>query len=197
MRPSSASLPQRGIANVAKLLEVVAADADIPQVARNVLAMLGEQVGRLDTQLDSINADLVQQHKANPISVALAKIPGVGPITALTLVTEIEPTHFRSGRHVAAWMGLTPKERSTGGRQKLGGISRAGNERLRSLLVVGATAVIQYAKPGRKTASAWLLNLLERRPRKVAAVALANKMARIAWAMMSTGEAYRGAPQAA
>jgi transposase len=187
----------KGIEKVAKLLEVVAADADIPQVARDVLAMLGEQVARLDTQLDGINADLVKQHKANPLSVALAKIPGVGPITALTLVTEIEPIHFQSGRHMAAWMGLTPKERSTGGRQKLGGITRAGNERLRSLLVVGATAVIRHAKPGSKSASAWLLTLLERRPRKVAAVALANKMARIAWAMMSTGEAYRGTPQAA
>ena len=183
----------KGIANVTELLAKLAADAEIPPVARDVFAMLGAQIARLDTQLDSINAGLVEQHKANPLSVALAKIPGVGPITALTLVTEIEPAHFRSGRHVAAWMGLTPKERSTGGRQKLGGISRAGNERLRSLLVVGATAVIRHAKPGGKTASAWLLKLLERRPRKVAAVALANKMARIAWAMMSTGEAYRSA----
>ena len=135
------------------------------------------------------------QHKANPMSSALAEIPGVGPITALTLVTEIEPCHFQSGRHLAAWIGLTPREHSTGGRQKLGGISRAGNERLRSLLVVGATAVIRHAKHGSKIASAWLLKLLERRPRKVAAVALANKMARIAWAMMSTGELYRGVPR--
>jgi transposase len=147
--------------------------------------------------VDKRDVGLQAQHKANPLSVALAKIPGVGPITALTLITEIEPGHFQSGRHLAAWIGLTPKERSTGGRQRLGGISRAGSERLRCLLVVGATAVIRHAKPGSKTASAWLLKLLERRPRKVAAVALANKMARIAWAMMSTGEVYRGIPQAA
>jgi len=168
----------------------------MPPVARDVLAMLGAEIARLDTRLNEIDADLLAQHKANPLSVALAKIPGVGPITALTLVTEIEPGRFQSGRHLAAWIGLTPKERSTGGRQILGGISRAGNERLRSLLVVGATAVIQHAKPGSKTASAWLLKLLERRPRKVAAVALANKVARIVWAMMSTGEAYRGVPRA-
>ena len=185
----------KGIEKVGKLLEVVAADQSIPQVARDVLAMLGEQVARLETQLDAIDADLVAQHKANPLSDALADIPGVGPITALTLVTEIDPSHFQSGRHLAAWVGLMPKQRSTGGRQTLGDISRAGNGRLRSLLVVGATAVIRHAKPGSKSASAWLLKLLERRPLKVAAVALANKMARVAWAMMSTSEAYRGVPQ--
>jgi len=90
-----------------------------------------------------------------------------------------------------------PKEHSTGGRQRLGGISRAGNERLRQLLVVGAMAVIRYAKPGSKTASAWLPALLERKPRKLAAVALANKMARIVWAMMATGEMYRGSKKVA
>jgi len=187
----------KGIEKVGKLLEVIAGDSSIPPVARDVLAMPGAEIERLDMRLDDIDVGLQAQHKANPLSVALAKIPGVGPITALTLITEIEPGHFQSGRHLAAWIGLTPKERSTGGQQRLGGISRAGNERLRSLLVVGATAVIRHARPGSKTASAWLLKLLERRPRKVAAVALANKMARIAWAMMSTGEAYRGVPQAA
>jgi len=185
----------KGIANVDKLLEMIAGDSSIPPVARDVLAMLGAEIERLDTRLGEIDAGLRAQHKANPMSSALAEIPGVGPITALTLVTEIEPCHFQSGRHLAAWIGLTPREHSTGGRQKLGGISRAGNERLRSLLVVGATAVIRHAKHGSKIASAWLLKLLERRPRKVAAVALANKMARIAWAMMSTGELYRGVPR--
>jgi len=109
----------------------------------------------------------------------------------------IDPGRFQSGRHFAAWLGLTPKEHSTGGRQRLGGISRAGNERLRQLLVLGATTVIRFAKPGSKSASAWLLALLERKPRKLAAVALANKMARIVWAMMATGEAYRGSKKVA
>src|SRR5689334_17872726 len=106
----------------------------------------------------------------------------------------VNPATFETGRHFAAWIGLTPRERSTGGKHRLGSISKAGNERLRQLLVVGATAVIRYAKPGSKSASAWLLQLLERKPRKVAAIALANKMARIIWAMMTRGEAYRRSP---
>ena len=113
-------------------------------------------------------------------------------IIALTLATEIDPAAFKSGRHLAAWIGLTPEEHSTGGKQRLGGISRAGNERLRRLLVTGATAVIRFAiRPGNKQATAWLLKLLGRRPRKLVAVALANKIARTAWAMMTCGEAYR------
>jgi hypothetical protein len=104
------------------------------------------------------------------------------------------PEYFASGRHFAAWLGLTPKEHSTGGKPRLGKISKAGNERLRTLLIAGATAVIRHAQPGRKGASRWLLGLLKRKPRKLAAVALANKMARIVWAMMARGEAYRPQP---
>ena len=100
-------------------------------------------------------------HKANPLSQLLATIPGVGPIIALTFAIEIDPAAFKSGRHLAAWIGLTPKEHSTGGKQRMGGISRAGNERLRRLLVTGATAVIRFAaRPGNKQATEWLLKLL-------------------------------------
>jgi len=129
----------------------------------------------------------------SPLSRLLEQIPGIGPISALSLALTIDPAQFRSGRHLAAALGLTPREHSTGGKQRMGGISRAGDERLRRLLVVGATAVIRQAAAGRGKASAWLLNLLQRRPRKVVAVALANKMARVAWAMMTSGEAYRAA----
>jgi transposase len=116
----------------------------------------------------------------------------VGPITALTLAVEIDAAAFESGRHLAAWAGLTPKEHSTGGKQRMGGISRAGNERLRVLLVAGATSVINAAmRPGSKLMTDWLRALLQRKPRKVVAVALANKMARVAWALMMRGEVYR------
>lgn len=133
-------------------------------------------------------------HKTNPVSQLLAEIPGVGPLGAIAMALTVEPGNFASARHFAAWLGLTPKEHSTGGKQRMGKISKAGNERLRQLLFVGAMSVIRFARPGSKSASAWLLQLLERKPRKLAAVALANKMARIVWAMMSRGEAYRRQP---
>ncbi len=187
----------KNINQLPALLEVVAAEAAVPDAAKEMLAFLGGQVAQLDERIGELECRMKRQHKANPVSQMLAEVPGIGPIGALSLALTIDPGRFTSGRHFAAWLGLVPKEHSTGGRQRLGGISRAGNERLRQLLVLGATAVIQYAKPGSKSASAWLLALLERKPRKLAAVALANKMARIAWAMMATGEAYRGSKKAA
>ena len=130
-------------------------------------------------------------HKAHPISRLLEGVPGIGPVTAISLALAIDPAQFTSGRHLAAFLGLTPRQHSTGGKTRLGRISRAGNRRLRTLLVVGASAVIRHVRPGARLASPWLLALLARKPRKLAAVALANKMARIVWAMMTRGEAYR------
>lgn len=187
----------KGANRLPALLEAVAAEEGVPDAAKEMLAFLGAQVAQLDEQILDLERRMKQQHKANAISQMLAEVPGIGPITALSLALTIDPGRFTSGRHFAAWLGLTPKEHSTGGRQRLGGISRAGNERLRHLLVVGAMAIVRYAKPGSKSASAWLLALLERKPRMLAAVALANKMARIVWAMMATGEAYRGSKKVA
>jgi transposase len=174
------------------LLKVIEADANIPTEAKDMLALLGNEVEHLDDKINDIEVGLMAMHKSNPVAQLLATIPGIGVITALTIVTTIDPTAFKSGRHLAAWIGLTPKEHSTAGRQRMGGISRAGNERLRQLLVIGATAVIKVAvRPGNKLATEWLLKLLQRRPRKLAAVALANKMARMVWAVMTRNEAYR------
>lgn len=187
----------KGTGKVSDLLAAIAQDTDIPQAARTMLALLGRQIEHLNDEIAKLDAALLAQHKANPVSRLLADIPGIGPIGALTLAVRIDPTQFKSARHFAAWVGLTPREHSSGGKRRMGGISRAGDERLRQLLVLGATSVIRHAKPGRRNASAWLLALLERRPRKLVAVALANKMARIVWAMMTTGEAYRRTPLAA
>lgn len=182
----------KGTSQVAALLAAIEADASIPDHAQEMLALLGQQIAQIDAQLKPLEAKILAAHKANPVSRVLATIPGVGPIIALTLALEVDPAAFESGRHLAAWLGLTPQEHSTGGKQRLGGISRAGHERLRSLLVNGAMAVIRCAdRPSSKLATPWLLKLLARRPRKVAAVGLANKMARIAWAMMRSGEVYR------
>jgi len=163
-----------------------------------MLALLGQEIEHLKTKLDEIEMKLTAAHKANPVSQLLATIPGIGPIIGLTLAIEVDPAAFQSGRHLAAWIDLTPKEHSTGGKQRMGGISRAGNERLRRLLVTGASAVIRFAtRPGNKLASEWLLKLLQHKPRKLVAVALANKMARMAWAIMKSGEAYRRLPSVA
>jgi transposase len=186
----------KGTANVAALLAKLAAEDAVPATARAMFAQMGKHIAALEERLAELDAQLAAAHKANPVSQMLVAIPGVGLITALSFALTVDAQQFASGRHLAAWLGLTPKEHSTGGRQRMGRISKAGNERLRTLLVVGATAVIRCAKPG-GAASAWLLQLLGRKPRKVAAVALANKTARIIWAMMARGEAYRPQPAAA
>jgi transposase len=187
----------KGTANVAALLAKLAAEEAIPAAGRTMFVQMGEHIAALEQRLAGLDAQLAAQHKANPLSQMLAAIPGVGLVTALTLALTVDAQQFASARHFAAWLGLTPKEHSTGGKQRMGRISKAGNERLRVLLVVGATSVIRCAKPGRPSVSAWLLQLLQRKPRKLAAVALANKMARIIWAMMARGEAYRPQPVAA
>jgi transposase len=131
-----------------------------------------------------------RRHRANECSQRLAKIPSVGPISAVLLRMKApDPTQFRSGRQFAVWIGLTPKDHSTAGKVRLGVITRAGEEALRSAPVVGATSVIQHALRSGK-ASPWLAALLKRKSPKLAAVALANKTARIAWKLMVTGDAY-------
>ncbi len=181
----------KGRVKVSELLQVAQAEAaGVPALAREMLRVLAAQLDRLDGALKALEAELIALHKADPVSRCLATQPGIGPIGAISFSLKVaDPKAFSSGRHFAAWLGVTPKENSSGGRQRLGGISRQGDEGLRRLLVLGATAVIRFAKAGRT--SPWLINLLARRPRKVAAVALANKMARILWAMMVSGEVYR------
>jgi transposase len=177
--------------------EVATADeALVPPAAKQALKLLGREIDRIEASLVEIDARLKQQFATDTLARKLARVPGIGPITALNLSLRVDAGQFKSGRHFAAWLGLVPRENSTGGKQRLGGISRAGNERLRQLLVVGATAVIQHAKPDRAGASLWLIELLKRRPRKLVAVAWANKMARIVWAMMTSGEEYRPAKAA-
>jgi transposase len=187
----------KGTVTVTALVAVLAADTAIPAAAKAMFEQMGQHIDALDQRVAALEGELAALHKASPVSQLLAEIPGVGPIGAITMALTVEPGNFASGRHFAAWLGVTPKEHSTGGKQRMGKISKAGNERLRQLLVVGATSVVRFAKPGSKSASAWLLQLLERKPRKLAAVAQANKNARIIWAMMSRGEAYRRQPVAA
>jgi transposase len=179
----------QGLGKVEELLKQVAEDEAIPALARDVVTMLGQQLDGLQERIEVLERRLLAWHRACALSRRLATIPGIGPIAATALAMKVpDPTVFKSARHFAAWLGLTPKDHSTAGRQRLGGISRAGDEDLRRLLVVGATSVVRHTRPGK--GSAWLLGLIGRKPKKLAAVAWANKAARVAWAMMVNGEAY-------
>jgi transposase len=184
----------KGLDKIEPLLARIAQDETVPESARELFAFQGRDYARLQIELKAIEVKLRAWHRANADSRRLAQIPGVGPIGATTLVMKTpDPRAFASGRHFAAWLGLTPKDHSSGGKTRLGKITRAGDEVLRRLLVAGATAVIQQVRRGRGHPSPWLLALLKRKPPKLAAVALANKIARIAWKLMATGESYDGA----
>jgi transposase len=181
-----------GPGRIPELLARIAKDETVPTVARELFAQHGDDHARLQAQIAAIDDKLLAWQKANPVARRLQAIPGIGPVTASLLVMKVTyPASFRSGRDFAAWLGLTPKNHSTAGRQRLGVITRAGDESLRSLLVVGATSVInQTTRRSARRPIAWLLALLARKPAKLAAVALANRMARIAWKLMTSGEAY-------
>jgi transposase len=184
----------KGLDKIEPLLRRIAQDESLPVMARELFAMQGRDYAQLQGELKEIEARLLAWHRANATSRRLAWIPSVGPIIAVSLVTKTPDPHaFRSGRLFAAWLGLTPKDHSTGGKIRLGKITRAGDETLRRLLVAGATAVIRQARLERGQPSRWLLALLRRKPPKLAAVALANKVARIAWKLMVTGESYQAA----
>jgi transposase len=184
----------QGLDKLAALLTVIERDERVPALARELFAMLARQYDQVQVEVKAIEAKLVAWHRADAVSRRLAQIPGIGSVTAAALVMKAPDPHaFRSGRLFAAWLGLTPKDHSTAGKTRLGKITRAGDERLRQLLVVGATAVVKQATGKHRRGSRWLLDLLERKTPKLAAVALANKMARIAWKLMTTGEDYDSA----
>jgi transposase len=179
---------------VEELLNVVADPRDkrVPEVARACLVALGAQLRRFKEQILEFDRMISAFHRSNETSKRLDEIPGVGPALATALVASVaDPRAFRSGRNFSAWIGLVPKQHSSGGKERLGSISKQGDRYLRSLFVAGALAVIRYAKIHGTKHRPWLTALLARRPTKVAAIALANKLARMAWAMMAKGESYK------
>ena len=178
-----------GRKGVEELLDIVADPSDkrVPEIARACLAVLGTQLRRLKEQILEFDRMIRAWHRSSEMSMRLDEAPGVGQVLATALVATVaDPKAFRSGRNFSAWIGLVPKQHSSGGKNRLGNISK-----LRGLFVIGALAVIRYAKIHGTKHRPWLTALLARKPVKVAAIALANKLARMAWAMMARNERYQ------
>ena len=185
-------MPQ-GIRSVAKRISDILEDAEngLPGIMRNLLKRLTENLKEMDRQVNELEKQIVLWHKESELSRKLEAIPGIGPITASALVATVgSATEFKNGRQLAAWLGLVPKQHSSGGKQNLLGISKRGDTYLRTLLIHGARAVIRYAEHKAEPGS-WLGMLMARRNKNVVAVALANKNARIIWALLSKGTTFR------
>jgi transposase len=180
----------RGAWNLPRVLAHLETEGELPEVARQILRLLAAQLDEAEQRVEDLDARIAAWHKASPASQRLATIPGIGPLVATAITATIaDPSTFRSGREFAAWLGLVPRQRSTGGKQRLGRISREGDGYIRRLLIIGAQAVLLRSKAAH--ADPWMQGLLARRPRLVVAVALANKTARVAWAVMTKGQPYR------
>ena len=183
----------QGRSRARELIELVEYPADdrLPSIARQALQCLTSQVGSIQIQIASIEKKLLAWHYSCEASRRLAEIPGVGLITATAVVASAgNATQFRSARQFAAWLGLVPQQRSSGGRERLGRISKRGDGYIRRLLVHGARARLAWSRRKKEVRSAWLTGLLARRPANVVLLAMANKTARVAWAILSRGERF-------
>lgn len=180
-----------GLAKLEPLLGRIAAEDSIPVLAKELFEILAQEYRAVQLRITEVERKLMSFHRGDETSRRLAQVPAIGPVGATLLSIKVaDAKAFRSGRDFAAWIGLTPKNHSTAGKNRLGVITKAGDEALRRILVVGAMAVIQQVQR-RGNGPAWLIRLLQRKPATVAAVALANKTARIAWKLMVSGQSYR------
>jgi transposase len=169
-------------------------ETGLPELARSALRLLAAQIADANAKIEVLEKEIVAQHGHDEASRRLATIPGIGPIIASALAASVpNASAFKSGRQFAAWLGLVPKQSSTGGKDRLGGITKAGDRYLRRLLVIGATGLIRYKRKTIPGGIDWVTKLLARKPVRLVTVALANKMARIAWAILSRNEIYRHA----
>jgi transposase len=189
----------QGREGVKELLKIIASeeDARMPVDARTSLVVLAAGLQALQTMIRSIERRIIAQHRSDEASKRLTSIPGIGVVGATAIAATVpDPKVFRSGRDFAAWIGIVPREDSTGGKHKLGPISKRGDQYLRRILVVGAHAVLKRARH-QPEKYPWVTRLLERKPFRVVAVAVANKMARVAWALLARGGSYRAPALAA
>jgi len=185
--------PQGALRMTDLVMQIRSADkAYLPPIVKSAMLLMVAQLDALMAQINRLGRALLAWHRQDEASQRLASIPGVGVITATALAATVtDPTHFRSGREFAAFLGLVPRQNSSGGKERLGRISKMGDRYLRKLLVVGATSVIRRARTSTLGAAVWIRSLLERRPARVVTVAMANKTARIAWALLARGDVYR------
>ncbi len=191
-------VPQ-GTAHVDTLIALVEDPASsVPESARTILKVLISALEVLGTQIEELDAEIARRAKADPVARRLMTIPGIGPIAATAITALVPaPEGFRAGRDFAAWLGLTPLQRSTGGKQKLGAISKMGERTIRRLLILGASAVVRWASQRGAAEGSWLARMLARKPRMLVTVALANKTARIVWALLVKGGTYKAPAVAA
>ena len=184
---------RQGCGGVEELIEGLAADDDgLPEPARAGLTAMIRQLRSAEAEIKTLALEIDAWHRATPASRLLATIPGIGPITASALVATVgDGRQFESGRDLAAWLGMVPRQNSTGGKTRLGRISKQGDRYLRRLLVIGATALLRHARSRQAIDAGWVDRLLARRPPRVVITALANKLARIAWAVLTRGEPFR------
>jgi transposase len=182
----------KGIGRVDELLELAENDTTLPEAAKAAVKVLAQLIEGLDKSIDDLEKKIGSAHAQNEMSRLLDKVPGVGKLTASVITASApDPSVFKSGRDFAAWLGLTPRQNSSGGKQTLGAITRAGNQYIRKLLVLGATSLLNVVSKRKGALRDWIVALLAKKPARLVTVALANKLARILWAMMKTGECFR------
>jgi transposase len=185
-------IPQ-GIAHAETLISSVNdPNSSLPESARTILKVLIDTFNALELQIRSLDTEITRRAKTDPVAQQLMTIPGVGPVTATAILALVPaPANFGCGRNFAAWLGLTPVQQSTGGRQKLGAVSKRGERTIRRLLILGASAVVRQACKRGAPAGSWLARILPRKPKMLVTVALANKTARIVWALLVNGGVYK------
>lgn len=190
---------RQGIAGVGMLIGLAEDENNelVPPLARDALVPLVEQLRAAHEKVRELDHQIQDWHRSNELSRRLETIPGIGPITASAIVATVtDASLFKSGRQLAAWLGLVPRQNSSGGKDRLGRISKQGDPYIRRLLVVGAHAVLRFSRKGKAAPTRWAAELLTKKPYNVVAVALANKMARIVWALMTTGKRFATSPAA-
>ena len=182
----------KGIAHVDELRALAHEDARLPRIAKAAVNQIGRHLDEIDASIKAIEGEIAKEHAQNQTSQLIDEIPAFGPLIASAIVASVpDPTVFRSGRDFAAWLGLTPRQDSTGGKTTLGPITKKGNPYIRKMLVVGARSVLHVAHKRKGALAEWIMKLRAAKNERVAVVALANKLARICWAVMSSGECFR------